>query len=89
MLTPNYLTTNQSKNGYELITPSPLNHHYKSHYLLLCQQSFEGISLLWLPLPGEAIKLFFSISLPPKKESVKEIQGNGKMQEQKLECTRS
>ena len=87
MLTPNYLTTNQSKNGYELITPSPLNHYYKSHYLLLCQQSFEGISLLWLPLPGEAIKLFYFT--PPKKELVKETQGNVKRQEQKLECTRS
>ena len=49
------------KNVHELITP-PLSHYYEtSHYPLQGgTRSSEGISLLWPPLPGKAIKLFFS-----------------------------
>ena len=45
------------KSVHKLITP----HNYKtSHYSLqVGTHDFEGISLLWLPLPGKAIKLFF------------------------------
>ena len=70
MLTPTYLTTSQSENVHELITPS-LNHYYKtSHYRLqVGTHSFEGISPLWPPLPGKAIKLFFSTS--PKTLSLR------------------
>ena len=41
-----------------------LNHYYKiSHYpLQVGTRSFEGISPLWPPWPGKAIKLFFSTS---------------------------
>ena len=51
------------KNVHELITPS-LNIYYKtSHNLLqVGTHSFEGISLLWPPLPGKVIKLSFSTS---------------------------
>ena len=51
------------KTVYELITPS-LNIYYKtSHNLLqVGTHSFEGISLLWPPLPGKVIKLSFSTS---------------------------
>ena len=51
--------TNQ-KNVHELIMPSSLNHYYKTpHYPLQVRtHSFEG--LLWPPLCGEAINLFFS-----------------------------
>ena len=55
--------TNQ-KNVHERITLSSLNHYHKTtHYnLRVGTHSFEGISLLWPPLPGKAIKLLFSTS---------------------------
>ena len=58
------------KNVHKRITPS-LNHYYKTpHYpLQVGTHSFEGISLLWPPLPGKAIKLFFSAS--PKTLSLR------------------
>ena len=61
---PYYLTTNQSQNVYELITPSSLNHCNKTpHYpLQVGIDSFEGISWLYPPSPGKATKLFFSTS---------------------------
>ena len=61
---PYYLTTNQSQNVYELITPSSLNHCNKTpHYpLQVGIDSFEGISWLYPPSPGKAIKIFFSTS---------------------------
>ena len=62
--------TNQ-KSVHKLITPS-LGHCYKTPHYSLQEgtHSFEGISPLWPPLPGKAIKLSFSTSLPPiqKKE---------------------
>ena len=62
MLFPSHLPTNQ-KNVHELIASS-LNHDYTTpHYPLqgrACR--LEGISPLWPPLPGKAIKLFLSIS---------------------------
>ena len=54
--------TNQ-KNVHELITPSSLKYYCKTHYSLQDgTKSFEGISPSWPPLPGKAIKLFFSTS---------------------------
>ena len=62
MLTPTYLTTNPSKNVFELILPS-LNHHQKTHYPLQVRAcSFWGRSPLCPPLPGKVIKLSFSTS---------------------------
>ena len=70
--------TNQ-KNVYKLITPS-LNHYYKTpHYpLQVGPHSLEGISSLWPPLPGKAIKLFFPTSpqtLSPRFNSVSGCRG--------------
>ena len=55
--------TNQ-KNVHELITPSSLNYYYKTpcYPLQVGTHSLEGISPLWPPLTGKAIKLFFSVS---------------------------
>ena len=70
MLTPTYLTTNQSEECPQA-DHALLNHYYKTpHYpLQVWTHSFEGISLLCPPLPGKAIKLFFSTS--PKTLSLK------------------
>ena len=67
--------TNQ-KNVHELTMPS-LNHYYKTpHYTLqVGTHSFEGISPLWPPLPGKAIKLFFSTS--PKTLSLRNNSVSG------------
>ena len=80
MLSSTYLTPNQSeKCAHKLITPS-LNHYCKtSHYpLQVGTHDFEGISLLWPPLSGKTIKLFFSISpktLSPRFNSVWAYRG--------------
>ena len=52
------------------VMPS-LNHYCKtSHYpLQVGTHSFKSICLLWPPLPGKAIKLFFSTS-PHKNISI-------------------
>ena len=51
MLTPHYLTSNQSE------------HPCADHALFLaCSHSLEGISPLWPPLPGKVIKVLFSVS---------------------------
>ena len=55
MLTPTYLTTNPQKTVHVRID------YYKTYYLLQVG-TFEGISLLWPPLPGKAMKLSFSTS---------------------------
>ena len=49
ILTPDYLTINQSENVHKLIMPS-LNHYYKTphYYLRVRTHSFESISLLCL-----------------------------------------
>ena len=67
--------TNQ-KNVHELIMPS-LNHSYKtSHYpLQVGTHSFEGISPPWSPLPGKAIKLFFSTSLKTLSPRINSVSG--------------
>ena len=62
MLTSTYLTTNQpirrmSTSWSHLITIKLLTTLSK-----LGHMGFEGISPLWPPLPGKAIKLFFSTS---------------------------
>ena len=45
----------------ELLTPC-LNHYQKTpHCPLKGEHSFEGVILLWPPLSGKAIKLFFSM----------------------------
>ena len=76
--------TNQ-KNVHELITPS-LNHYYKnSHYPLHAgAHSFEGICPLWPPLPGKAIKLFFSTS--PKTLSLRFTLVLGYRGQIRLQC---
>ena len=55
------LPPHHQKNIHELITPSSLNHSYKtSHYpFQVLTYSFEDISPLWPSLPSKAIKLFF------------------------------
>ena len=51
------------KNIHELITPCSLNTIKIPHYPLQGgTHSSEGTSPLWPPLPGKAIKLFFSTS---------------------------
>ena len=70
MLTPDYLTANQSEKyaraGHALL----LEHHKTPHYPLQSgTHRLEGISPLWPPLLGKAIKLFLSTSpktLPPR-----------------------
>ena len=63
MVTPDYLTTNQSKKcpraDYALLLE-----HYKTPYYPLRggTHSSEGNCPLWPPLPGKAIKLLFFIS---------------------------
>ena len=71
---------------HKLIMPS-LNHYYKTpHYPLQVEtHSFEGISPLWPPLPGRAIKLFFSTSpktLSPKINSVLGYRGRIQLQQE-------
>ena len=60
------LPPHHQKNIHELITPSSLNHSYKtSHYpFQVLTYSFEDISPLWPSLPSKAIKLFFSYFTP-------------------------
>ena len=62
--------TNQKK-VHELTTPSSLNHYYKAprYPLQVGTLSFESVTALWPPLPGKAIKLFFSTS--PKTLSLR------------------
>lgn len=65
--------TNQ-KAVHDLITP-PLN-HYKPHYpLQVGTHSSGSINLLWSPLPGKAIQLFFLTS--PKIQSPRFNLGSG------------
>lgn len=63
MLTQAYLTTNQSEECPQLILPS-LNNYYKIPHYPLCVRaySFEGISPLWVLLPGKETKIFLSTS---------------------------
>ena len=58
ILTPDYLTINQSENVHKLIMPS-LNHYYKTPHspLQVGAHSFEGISPLYPSLPAKATKL--------------------------------
>ena len=92
---PTYLTTNQlvtspptnQKNVHQLITPS-WNHYCKTpHYPLKVRtHSFEGISLLCPPLPGKAVKLFFSTSpktLSLRFNAVLGYRGQIRLQKQK------
>ena len=59
MLTPTYSPPTHQKNVQELIMPS-LNNTIKLLAIFPSgTHDFEGISLLWLPLPGKAIKLFY------------------------------
>ena len=60
MLTPDYLTTNQSE-VCPLADHALLPEHYKTPHNPLQggTHSSEGISPLWPPLPGKAIKLFY------------------------------
>ena len=62
MLTPTYFTTNQSECP-QADQPS-LNHYCRTSYypLQVGTHSLEGVSPQCLPLPGKAIKLFFSTS---------------------------
>ena len=63
MLTPDYLTTNQSEECPWADHALLLEHFQTPHYPLLVRiHSFEGISPLWPPLPGKAIKLFSAVS---------------------------
>ena len=63
MLTPDDLTTNQSEECPRTDHTLPLEHCNTLHYSLQeGTHRFEGISPLWPPLPGNAIKLFFSTS---------------------------
>ena len=64
MPTSTYLTTSHVEECPRADPPS-LNHYYKTpHYpLQVGTHSLEGISPLWPPLPGKAIKLFYSTSL--------------------------
>ena len=61
MMNPNYFTTSQEI-VHELIMSS-LSHYYKMPHYLLQERtpSFEGISPLWLALPGKTVHFFFSI----------------------------
>ena len=63
MLTPPPSPPANQQDVHVPTTPS-LNPYYKTlHYLLQIRTySFEGIGPLWPPLPGKAIKLFFSTS---------------------------
>ena len=56
-------STNQ-KEVHKLISPSSLNHYYKTPHctLQVWTHSFESISPLWHSLSGKSIKLFFSTS---------------------------
>ena len=70
MLTPDYLTTNQSEECPQADHPLLLEHYKTPHYPLQGgTYSLEGISLLWPPLPGRAVKLFLSTS--PKTLSLR------------------
>ena len=56
-----HLPHHQPSEVPELIVPSSLNHYCETpHYpLQVGTHSFKGISPLWPPLPGKAIKLSF------------------------------
>ena len=70
MLTPNYLITNQSEKCPAADHALLLEHDQAPYYPLLGgTHSFEGTNPLWPPLPGKAIKLFFSTS--PKSLSLR------------------
>ena len=63
MLTPDYLTTNQSEECPQTDQALLLEHYKTPHYPLQeGTHSFKGISPPWPPLSGKAIKLFFSTS---------------------------
>ena len=59
MQTPTYLTASPQKNVHELIVPSLHSSLPASRW---GAHSFEGIRPMCPPLPGKAIKLFFSTS---------------------------
>ena len=63
MLTPDYLTTDQSEEGPRADHAPLLKHYETPHYPLQGgTHSLEGTTLPWPPLPGKAIKLFLSTS---------------------------
>ena len=63
MLTPNYLTTNQSEECPRADHALLLEHYKIPHYPFQAgTHNLEGISPLWPRLPGKAIKLFLSTS---------------------------
>ena len=64
---PHYLTTIQSEECAHTDHPFLIEHYEPPHYPLQ-GGSFEGISHLWIPSPGKAIKLLFSTS--PKTVSI-------------------
>ena len=70
MPTPDDLTSSQSEECPRADHALLLEHCKTPHYPLQCgTHSLEGISPLWPPLPGKAIKLCFSTSsktLPPR-----------------------
>ena len=69
ILSPTHLTPNRQENVHELITPRSLNTKTSHRPLQGATHSFEGTSPLCPPLPGKAIKLFFSTS--PKTLSLR------------------
>ena len=75
-LTPNYLTTNQSEESPRADHALLFEHCKTPHYHFQGQDSFQGISPLWPPLPGKAIKLFFSTS--PQTLAIRVNSGQGK-----------
>ena len=75
ILSPIYLTINQSEESLWPVTPSLNQYSKTSHYPLYTgTHSFEGISSSWLPLPGKPIKQFFSIS-PMRCNLMSEYKG--------------
>ena len=81
MLTPTFLTTNQSEKCPQADHTLPFEPLLQNSSLLPLGQdnSFEGISLWWPLLPGKAIKLFFSTS---PKTLFPEIQISTRVKEQ-------
>ena len=79
MLTPTYLNTNQSEEcpqaDHALFKPLLENSSLPPAGWDIFS-SFEGISLLWPPLPGKAIKLFFSTSPQTPSLRFNSMSGN-------------
>ena len=86
-LTPNYLTTSQSEESPRADHALLFEHCKTPHYHFQGQDSFQGISPLWPPLPGKAIKLFFSTSpklLSPRSNSLSGYRGQLQLHRQGL-----